>query len=296
MFHADFSYDSCGRIQIARHRVLEQENVKIAHSVVDFRYDDDGQLLGMMINDGDEYNYQYDADGNMLMSSTRRGKSGNKNEYKFNDRGQVLDFRKKQISQFFGTYDHYGRMVINRNRNYYKYSSNNLLLEVQTDKFTVKYFYDHMNRLIGRKDSTGDSIQFFYAYPTKPHLVSHIFRSKESSLTTLLYNDDDKLFFARVGSQSYYIISDQVGSPFLFFTPMGDLVRQISRQPYGEVILDSNPLMEIPIGFGGAIYDADVELLHFQVISENNFLFFPAPNSLKTSSRIHEINAKLFYL
>jgi hypothetical protein len=42
----------------------------------------------------------------------------------------------------------------------------------------VSYFYDHLGRLCGRKDTAENSTQYFYAYPEKPYLVSHVYSSR----------------------------------------------------------------------------------------------------------------------
>jgi len=55
-----------------------------------------------------------------------------------------------------------------------------------------------------------------------------------------------------------------MGSPTLFYTSNGMLVRQISRLPFGHVVQDTGPHLGVPIGFCGAIYDEETQLYHFQ--------------------------------
>ena len=52
------------------------------------------------------------------------------------------------------------------------------------------------------QDSLGNSSQIFYADPARPASVSHVFWPKRGALTSLLYDDLDRLLFADVsGSQ-----------------------------------------------------------------------------------------------
>ena len=180
------------------------------------------------------------------------------------------------MGHFPGDYDKQGRLVRDRKRNSYKYSPDrDLLLEVTLDSgLVITYLYDSRGRLVGRRDSSGTWVdQYFYGDPSRPHLVTHAFRPKEGALTTLVYDGDDRLIFVQAGSTaSYYVVTDRMGSPVQFYTDMGLLVRQVTRIPYGEVTQDTSPHLGVPIGFGGAIYDPDAQLLHFQVKTDLPFL------------------------
>ena len=57
------------------------------------------------------------------------------------------------------------------------------------------------------QDTLGNSTQFFYADPARPSLVSHVFWPKRGALTSLLYDDLDRLIFADVsGSQQVILL------------------------------------------------------------------------------------------
>jgi YD repeat-containing protein len=72
-------------------------------------------------------------------------------------------------------------------------------VEVASEKgLRVTYYYDHLGRLCGRKDSADNSTQYFYAFPDRPFLVSHVFSSRTGRLSTLVYDDRDRLMFADV--------------------------------------------------------------------------------------------------
>ncbi len=76
--------------------------------------------------------------------------------------------------------------------------------------------------------------------------------------------------FADVDQRRYYVVSDRSGSPWLFLTPTGKIVREIGRTPYGHVTFDSEKHLGVPIGFAGGIYDPVTQLVHIQVKEKNS--------------------------
>ena len=116
------------------------------------------------------------------------------------------------------------------------------------------------------KFKNDDISQFFYAYRDKPHLLSHVYKPREGSLVSLVYDHQDRLIFMSRDTQEFYIVTDRNGSPLLAITPEGIIMKELTRTPYGQVTYDSNRNLELPIGFHGGIYDNDVRLIHFQVI------------------------------
>ena len=84
-------------------------------------------------------------------------------------------------------------------------------------------------------------------------------------LTSLVYDNQDRLIFADVDQRRYYVVSNRIGSPWLFMTPTGKIIREIIRTPFGHVISDSEKFLGVDIGFAGGIYDPVTQLLHLQV-------------------------------
>jgi len=63
--------------------------------------------------------------------------------------------------------------------------------------------------------------------------------------------------------QTFYIVSDQLGSPRLIVDASGTVVRQIDYDTFGNVINDSNSVMALIFGFAGGMADPDHELIRF---------------------------------
>ena len=55
---------------------------------------------------------------------------------------------------------------------------------------------------MGRRDSSGGLTQFLYALPAKPWLVSHVYQPRESRMTSLVYDDMDRLIFVKINQVS----------------------------------------------------------------------------------------------
>ena len=189
-------------MQILRHETPEGGVV-----VRNYRYDADGQLLSEETTSPSgqrsSQEYSYDANGNLVGLETKRGKGAvTSHAWKYSDADHAVDYKRNQISHFPGDYDPHGRLVKDRSRNAYTYSSGgrDLLLGAKVDStgLEVKYFYDSLGRLIGRWDSSGSVGQFFYSDPERPHLVTHAFRPREGALTSMVYDHQHRLVFAQV--------------------------------------------------------------------------------------------------
>ena len=59
-----------------------------------------------------------------------------------------------------------------------------------------------------------------------------------------------------------FVAVDHLGSPVAIFDS-GSLVKEISHSPFGRVVADSNPGLDLPVGFAGGIVDQYTGLVHF---------------------------------
>ena len=62
---------------------------------------------------------------------------------------------------------------------------------------------------------------------------------------------------------AYYLAYDQVGSLRVVADHLGNVVKEIEYDTFGNIITDTNPLFEIPFAFAGGLYDPDTGLIHF---------------------------------
>ena len=57
------------------------------------------------------------------------------------------------------------------------------------------------------------------------------------------------------GGQQLIVSTDTVGSPRVVTRPNGTVVKTVEYSAFGEVLSDSDPSLELPIGFGTGIPD-----------------------------------------
>lgn len=67
----------------------------------------------------------------------------------------------------------------------------------------------------------------------------------------------------RQGGQTYYIVSDNLGTPKAVTDASGNVVKALEYDSFGNVVADSNPGFRLPFGFAGGLYDADAGLIRF---------------------------------
>ncbi len=259
VFRAEYKFNSCNKIR--ENQMLLRRPTGYFKQVKRYTYDAAGQLAEVQENSL-VWRYSYDPNGNLVKLVFGK----NEHSFTYNEADQLVSYNQAAKA----AYDGHGRMIRTHKQFQLRYSAGSLLLEATKiggagPRRQILYFYDHLDRLIGRRDDEGRTTQLFYALPGRPYSVSHIYSAWEDSLTSLVYNSRDQVVFARIGRRDYYIMSDWTGAPFLFFaSPSGELVKEVNRSPYGQITYDSDPSVGLPLGLWGGIEDVEAGLLHVQ--------------------------------
>ena len=277
VFRAEYVYNECNKIKEGK--MLLKRSSGFFKQSKRYSYDDDGQLLEVREN-SHVWKYDYDANGNMV--KLLFGK--NEHLFSYDDWDQLIRYNQAVLS-----YDSLGRIVKNYKQQQFTYGSDSLLTRVATARgsrsnWAVRYFYDEQNRLVGRKDSGGNLTQYHYARMDRPLLVTHMYNPREGKLTSFVYDDQDRLIYAQVNQDKYYVVCDQVHAPFLFFNTEGELVKEVSRSPYGHVTYDSFPNLHIPIGIFGGLEDEGTGLVHIQEENGRRTVYDPFVGAFLTPS------------
>ena len=169
--------DPCGRIETARHQLTKPTNSIPGSSwssddstvIHKYKYDEDGQIIGSNVDRNVESRIEYDSVGNMISyTTTKMLKRVVNKKFEYKD-GRLLKHTNNQ--KYFVEYDTNGRVVVDRKQQHFTYSSGDLLTKVQYQNLKIFYHYDHLGRMVGRKDSIENSTQYFYAFPNKPYLI-----------------------------------------------------------------------------------------------------------------------------
>ncbi|XP_054706781.1 teneurin-m-like [Uloborus diversus] len=250
VYRVDMQYDN--------RNLVTQSKIYMKHlgvskvRVQNYSYDEDGQLVEMVGRD--HWKFNYDPNGNMVTMQYMGNKIDILNDagdriVSFGETPYVLDGRG------FVTQRGEERFVYNTKRQ--------LTRAFRVGRYDIDYYYDGRGRLSVRKDNVGNVTQFFYADPSQPFAVTHIYNNADGRTITLLYDDRNYPMFILLNKETFYIATDHTGSPLLVYDVYGDVVKEIHRGPYGHVLFDSNPNFYLPVDFQGGLLDPMTGLIHF---------------------------------
>lgn len=251
VFRMEFSHDMHGRISQTK-TYTKNVGVNTYTNVKNYTWDCDGQLVGVEAQE--PWGFRYDDNGNMLSLTYR----GNTIPMEYNNQDRIVKFGEGQYK-----YDTRGLVSQNAREERFHYNTQGLLIRAtKRGRFDVRYSYDHMSRLITRKDNFGNVTQFFYNNQERPNEVSQIYSPRDGKLMSLTYDDRGHLIYAQVYRHRYYVATDQCGTPIMIFNQYGEGIREIMRSPYGHIVYDSNPYLYLPIDYCGGILEQVTSLVH----------------------------------
>ncbi|XP_055602719.1 teneurin-a [Uranotaenia lowii] len=251
VFRMEFTHDMHGRISQTR-TYTRNVGVNTYTNVKNYTWDCDGQLIGVEAQE--PWGFRYDDNGNMLSLTYR----GNTIPMEYSNTDRILKFGEGPYK-----YEARGLVAQNAREERFHYNSQGLLIRAtKRGRFDVRYYYDHLSRLITRKDNFGNVTQFFYNNQERLNEVSQIYSPRDGKLMSLTYDDRGHLIYAQVYRHKYYIATDQCGTPVMMFNQYGESIREIMRSPYGHIVYDSNPYLYMPIDFCGGILDQVTSLVH----------------------------------
>ncbi len=249
VFTIAFSYN--GENQI-RERQVQVDSAGARTTL--YEYNADGQLE--KATDGQEsWTYTHDVNGNMV--SMTRGRLTVSLGYDSGDRVTMLGQAE------YVTYNKQG-FVSRRGKQRYAYNGLGQLQSAsEPGRFSVIFYYDSIGRLVGKRDHADQVVQFVYANPTKPSLVTHMHYPKAERTYQFLHDDQDTLVALDSPEGRYWIATDLLGSPVAVFDSAGKLVKEIALSPFGQVLVDTNSALDLPFGFAGGLADRYTQLIHF---------------------------------
>jgi RHS repeat-associated protein len=217
--------------------------------------------------------YGYDADGQL----TQVQRDGALIEaYGYDARGNRTSVQLAAQPIEFATYDAQDRIISQGSVNYqlnaagqltqrgadtFVYSARGELLQATVNGQTITYSYDALRRRVARTDASG-TYQYLYGNPGNPFWITAM-RDPAGQLTTYYYDDEGLLFAFQRGANRYYVATDQVGTPRVVVNASGAIVKRVDYDSFGNVISDSAPGFDLPIGFAGGLRDDVTGLVHF---------------------------------
>ncbi|XP_028815540.1 teneurin-3 isoform X2 [Denticeps clupeoides] len=254
MYWTAYQYDSVGRVT-----KKEMKFGPFANSTkYTYEYDVDGQLQTVSLNDKATWRYNYDLNGNLHLMNPGNSPRLTPLRYDLRDRITRLGDTQYQLDE-----DGFLRQ---RGAEIFEYNSKGRLERVYSKAlgWTIQYRYDGLGRRVSVKSSLGQHLQFFYADLSYPTRITHVYNHSGSEITSLYYDLQGHLFAMEISSgKEFYIASDNTGTPLAVFSNEGLLLKQVQYTAYGEVYYDSNPEMQLILGFHGGLYDPVTKLIHF---------------------------------
>ncbi|KAL3991512.1 spleen tyrosine kinase [Sarotherodon galilaeus] len=253
MYWMMVQYDNMGRVVAKELKVGPYANT----TRYTYEYDADGQLQVVSINDKPLWRYSYDLNGNLHLLSP--GNSARLTPLRYDIRDRITRLGDTQYRM-----DEDG-FLKQRGNDYFEYNSAGLLVKVynKVSGWSIEYRYDGLGRRVSSRSSTGQHLQFFYADLSSPTRVTHMYNHSSSEITSLYYDLQGHLFAMELGSgDEFYVACDNIGTPLAVFSGSGIMIKQILHTAFGEVYLDTNPSLQLIIGYQGGLYEPLSKLVH----------------------------------
>ncbi|KAJ8984541.1 hypothetical protein NQ317_006827 [Molorchus minor] len=246
VFRLEVEYDTRNRIKMQKLLVGRTQFMDR------ITYNSDGHVLEVVGTSN--WKYVYDENGNIIGVIKEKEKIS----LGYDSGDRVVQYGDVE----FNSYDSHG-FVVRRGEQKYRYNSRGQLVHAfERDKFQTWYYYDDRGRLVAWNDDKGNVTQYLYTNPSTPDLVTHLHFPKSGRTFRFLYDSRDIIITVETSEQRFYVASDQNGSPLALFDINGNLIKEIRRTPFGNIILDTNPDFYLPVDFHGGILDPNSKLIY----------------------------------
>jgi RHS repeat-associated protein len=252
-----FSYEILSRDKTGK--ILEKkETLGGVETLFSYEYNLRGRLSKVYQDGTLVESYAYDANGNrVLTTSTQRGiidQSALSNA----DDGIV------QMGDIEYAYDDNGYLsqkIAPTGTTTFEYESSGALKKVTQENGTViSYINDPTGRRVA-KLVDGDIVEK-YLWKDRTTLLA-IYDQYDDLKIRFEYADNRVPYKMIKEHLTYYLAYNQVGSLRAVFDEYGNTIKKINYDSYGNVISDSEPSFDVPIGFAGGLYDQDTKLVRF---------------------------------
>ncbi len=252
LFVATYTRDPASRITV------KQEIRPSGTTTWAYNYDAAGRLVNVTKN-GDQYAaYTYDQNGNRTSKTVE-----NQTTYAtFDNRDRMNTHGDLDL-----TYNQNGELTEKRDRQstqslHLAYTASGDLKTATTqDGRQITYLLDAAGRRVGKKIDGALTQGLIYS-PEAPGPVTELDAQGDTKARFIYATGHAPAYMVKDGA-TYRVITDQLGSVVMVVNAQtGAIAQEISYDPYGEVLADSNPGFQ-PFGFAGGMYDTDTGLTHF---------------------------------
>lgn len=248
-------------------------------SVLATARDEDGRIVEKLysLEPKDHHvHYEYDAGGRLcavwkderLIEEYKYGKQGERYFGSTPQTGQQRftygpGLRLVRSGEVKYSYDDQGRLVMRQDGldvTTYEYHYSGQLEQVNLpDGKRISYVIDPQGRRIAK--SVNGKVAETYGWHDFTTLAVVAF--EDGGNMEFVYDAEGDPVAMRSNGEVYYLASDQVGTIYMVANEAGDEVKRIIRDSFGNMIVDTNERMNIPLGFASGLYDRDTGLVHF---------------------------------
>jgi RHS repeat-associated protein len=254
LYRAEYSYDNLGQL------TRKVETMGGTTNTFDYAYDPVGQLIRVQRDGILVEAYAYDAVGNRTgMTNTLTGQILVAADYEYDADHKLL----RAGGRVF-TYDANGTLATetrNGQTTTYHYNTDGTLAGVDLpDGRRVTYLHDAAGRRIARAVDGVRTHAWLYGGGLLP--LAECDGTGALRTTCIYAGFETPVAFVRNGVTNH-IVTDHLGSPRLVVDGNGAVLKRVDYDAWGNVILDSNPALDLAFGYAGGMADADHTLTRF---------------------------------
>jgi RHS repeat-associated protein len=212
-----------------------------------YSYTANGELESVSEGDTVLEQYSYDQNGNRVNSHLGTASFNSANQVVFSEGVAHV-------------YDANGRLI-SRGADIFSYHGDGRLKTATVGGVTVSYKRDAVGRRIARTVLDGKT-RYLYGNPYNTIQLTESV-ANDNMVSSYYYDDQMRLYAIKRGVDWFYVGTDGLGSPRMVTDVAGNTVKLIKYDGYGNVLSDSNPAFELPVGFAGGLYDSVTRLVRF---------------------------------
>ena len=206
--------------------------------------------MGMIQSvDGNTYwKYNYDDDGNFIEVVNSLGKIS----FEIEAGERISGVKGRDLKVTYGL----SGEVKHRDGHSYLYNCRKQLIKVfHGDNVWKEVVYDALGRPILIMDHLqNNNLTLLYNNMDKEKIwdVSHWIENN-SNLMSPTYDNDGHILSIQTKTQSFIVVNDVFGTPYIFFNQEGEILKEVSYSPFGMILQDSEVNFLVPVGFHGGI-------------------------------------------
>lgn len=265
LYSARYSYDGLGRIKTLNESILGESQS------YEYRYQPNGMLSVVLVNDVALEQYTYDTQGNHF----EREIAGYHQDYSYDDNNRLISRRwnltdRTRLAEY--DFNHSGQQTqvryitekdgarwVTRSRNY-SYNTLGHLQKVTWASQQRRYHYDPYDRRIATYQNGNLERGLIYGLEDQP--LAEV-NENGRIINTYYYADSLTPISLRKGNRDYYIVADIRGSVRLVVNAIdGTVVQRIDYDAFGQILQNSNPGYT-SFSFAGGLYDSTTGLTRF---------------------------------